>query len=177
MTASVPNLDSVLARLDRLEQQNEQLARQNCRLRWVAAAAVLPAGGLLTLGAWRPAPLQAEPSPSRSLEADKLTLRDEHGTTRAGLSIGKAGPMLTFYDEHGKARGGFGLSPEGTAVRFLDNSGRAVAGLSVERGGVAVGYLDEGGQVHAGSDAIKNVVGFALSDQAPRGLIPPERRR
>jgi hypothetical protein len=169
MTASVPNLDSVLARLDRLE-------RQNRRLRWAIAAAVLLAGGLLALAAWRPAPLQAEPSQSRALEADKFTLRDEHGTTRAGLSIGKAGPMLIFYDERGKARGGFGLSREGTAVRFLDNSGRAVAGLSVERGGVAVGYLDEQGQVHAGSDAIKNVVGFALSDQAPKGLIPPERR-
>jgi hypothetical protein len=176
MSASSPNLESVLARIDGLEKQNEQLARQNRRLRWVVAGTVLLIGSLVLLARMPSGQVQAEPSPSRTLEADKLTLRDEQGNTRAGLTVGKDGPTLTFYDEQGKARAGLGLSRQGTALRFLNNDGRAMAGLSVERGGIAVGYLDEAGQVHAGSDAIKNVVGFALSDQPPRNLSPAERR-
>jgi hypothetical protein len=169
MTAAVPDLDRVLARLDRLE-------RQNRRLKLLITAAVFLLGGVLALAAWRPVPLQAEPSQSRAVEGDKLTLRDEHGHMRAGLAMGKDGPMLTFYDEQGKARAGLGVGRQGTALRFLDINGRALSGISVEQGGLAVGYVDEAGQVHAGSDAIKNVVGFALSDAPPKNLSPAETR-
>jgi hypothetical protein len=164
MNPSLDNLAGVLARVERLEKRNEDLARQNGWLRWAFVLFVLVAGGLVIWGRSQPTVLAADSSEGHSVQGRKLMLQDEHGKTRAGLEVGKDGPALLFYDAEGNPRGGLSLGPGGTALRFLGANGRATAGLSVERGGIALGYVDETGRVHAGNDATKNVVGLALTD-------------
>ncbi len=175
MNPSLDNLAGVHARLERLEKRNDDLARQNRRLRWVVLFFALVVGGLVFWGRSQPsAALAADSSEDHSVQGRKLMLQDEHGKTRAGLEVGKDGPALLFYDADGHPRGGVSLSEAGTALRFLGANGRATAGLSVERGGIALGYVDEAGRVHAGNDATKNVVGFALTDH-PAPLVPTRR--
>ncbi len=167
MSSSPTDLAPVLARLDRLERQNRLLKRTGVVVLLLIAA-------LLFWGETRRNDVQAAPglSNNRALQGDKFMLQDDHGNNRAGLVMGKEGPALMFYDDHGKERAGLELSRNATALRFLGPTGKVQAGLSVETGGVAIGYYDETGRVHAGSDALKNVVGFSLSNEPPPPVTP-----
>jgi hypothetical protein len=133
---------------------------------------LVPRWGAIVLASLRPSHAQAEPSQSKAIEADRLTLRDGNGKTRAELVMGAQGPGLAFYDAAGKPRAGLGLRNGGTTLRVLSDNGRAPSGFSVERGGVAMAYVDKNGRVHEGNEALKTDTGFALSDEPPATPTP-----
>jgi hypothetical protein len=94
MRETTPEVAELLERLERLERQNDRLGRHNRRLLAAALAALVLVGAAL-LVPLRASPTQAQQSQSRSLEADKLTLRDGNGKTRAELVLGAGGPGWT----------------------------------------------------------------------------------
>ena len=85
-----PNSDveSLAARVEKLEKQNRLFKRAGLPLLLTAAAFV-------TMGKARPI---------RTLEAQSFVVRDSAGNERVELGMDNASPTLRFFDTHGKTR-------------------------------------------------------------------------
>ncbi|MFQ5894499.1 MAG: hypothetical protein ACE5JJ_01585 [Nitrospinota bacterium] len=128
-----------------LEERLSRLERQNRRLKQVGALALALLGSILLMG-------QALPK-SRTVEAEKLVLKDPKGRERARLWIDKNGPRLTFYDEKGTSQDSIvvdlGASWTGEAGLFLYNRlrGTRVALETDIIGGIRLQYTKNGKQL------------------------------
>src|SRR5262245_26117536 len=92
------DLDALLARVALLERRNEELARRGRRLTGAFAALFLPGAAVLLVA--------AQPPRARSIEAERIVLRDANGRERAVLSVeaDKDRVSLALRDVAGKAR-------------------------------------------------------------------------
>lgn len=88
-------------RLDRLERSNRRLTRA------VAALTVLILAGLV-ISATREHP--------RTLDAERITLRDKAGKVRAEFIADRNGPRLTLFDAEGTERLGCHAADDGTTT-------------------------------------------------------------
>lgn len=88
MTESVPDLQQLLNRVEKLEKTNR-------RLKHFAAAALMLIGTVFLMG---------QASPNRTLEANRFILTDSAGKVRGSLSMSQKGPQLAFLDANGQTR-------------------------------------------------------------------------
>lgn len=147
----------VLDRINRLEIQNNQIARQNARLsvevrryKWLGAASLLVVLFSFLVGA------AAGPS---NIEAESLLLRGKDGSLYASLSLdsdgssqlkfmGKGGrvplrlglikdfPVISFAGPTGHVRLASGLAPDGTPITTLyDDAGKSRLAMAVTNDG------------------------------------------
>lgn len=88
MQTSNSDLQSLAARVEKLEKQNRLLKRAGLALLLIAAALVM----------------MGEARPTRTLEAQSFIVRDSTGIKRLELGMDNASPTLRFFDTHGKTR-------------------------------------------------------------------------
>ena len=100
MGTQSPEIDEVVERLDRLENQN-------LRMRRAGAAALVLVAAVFLLG---------QAAPTRTVEAEKLILREAGGKTRGTFSVADDGSMgLSFLDKDGMTRATLGVSADGSS--------------------------------------------------------------
>lgn len=101
--------DATAERLDRLERANKRLTA---------------ALGLLGLVALIAVAVGATGQDARSLDAERITLRDEAGRVRAELVADKQGPSLTLFDAEAKERLRLHAADDGTTTLSLATPAR-----------------------------------------------------
>jgi hypothetical protein len=111
MTAQAPELAAVVARLEKVEQQNRKLKMVGGMVLALAVAGLL-------MG-------QALPR-ARIVEAEEFVLKDGAGKVRAELVVDKDGPGLALGDETGKARAGLTVSKDGPRLTLSDENGKTI---------------------------------------------------
>jgi hypothetical protein len=154
MTPSAHDLAAVVARLERVEQQNR-------RLKGYGAAICLVGVISLLLGA------QAEQK-GKLVEADKFVLRDSFGRQRVILSMTRddeSAPALVFYDENLRPRAALGVSKDGPGLYFTDASGKHRAVLSRNSDGIGFDLLDADGKPRAAFHVNDSMAGFLVKDE------------
>jgi hypothetical protein len=125
MDTSTPDLQSLAARIEKLE-------RQNRLLRGAGLALLLLPVALVAMGQARP---------TRTVEAEEFVLRDSSGTKRAALQLTRTEPFeipeavpplkvpagvsanLTLYGEKGEIRAVLGAAPLASALAFYGYDG------------------------------------------------------
>jgi hypothetical protein len=117
-------------RLNKLERHNRQLG--------FILVCLMAAGGVVLLCA-------AQEAKHPSGKAETLVLRDEAGTVRARLRMGKDGPVLHFLDSRGRPLGTLGTSQDALVLGLVDQDGRLQTGLALERGGISLVSHDRNG--------------------------------
>jgi hypothetical protein len=149
-------LADLAARIERLEQDHDDLRRENARLRrtswrWrVAGLAGLLLGGLV-LALEQVPPGHAQGTRGRTVEADQIVLRDGKRRVRASLSMTDEGPVLAFYDDtKKKPRLELGVAKSGPLVRLSDADGQSRAELGLEKQGPALVLRDDQGKLRTG---------------------------
>ena len=135
-------MESIEARLDRIENQNRQLKLLSFIL------LVVFAGGVFWISRTH---IQA----AGILTAHQFLLVDSEGRTRGGLAVGPDGPFLSLRDADGKERVliGLGNGPHLT-LRDSGEVGRIV--LGVVSTGPGLMMYDDQGQARAQLDVGKN---------------------
>jgi len=108
--------------LARLAARVESLERQNRRLRRLALGIVVVASTIAAAQTLAPKPIAA----------NRFTLTDEDGRTRAQLEMstpgsGRAGvnPILAFSDAEGRVRVRIGLGQRGATLEVIDENGKS----------------------------------------------------
>ena len=143
MTQGTLTLSAVAGRLEKLE-------RQNRRLKYAGAAALLLVSAVLLMG-------QAAPVPE-TIEARTFIVLDAHGTPRAILTAAESGGGLSLHDPDGNVRALLISSEEGTVLTLFDADGTERVMLEATEGGSGL-YL---------RDANENLrVGLALIEAEP----------
>jgi hypothetical protein len=123
-------LDLLKIRLARLEQQH----------RWLKQGFF---GMLASLGCL--ALLAAEVPKAKEVSAEKFTLTDKGGKTRAELGMWKGGPFLTFYDDQHIPRMAMLMRGNTLLFQLMDNKKRTRAGLSFDNDIPQLTISDEAG--------------------------------
>jgi hypothetical protein len=169
MTTHAADLTAVVERLEKLEQQNARLARQDRWLKRTGFAVLILGGAVLFLG-----PIGAQQDRTQTKTTpDEFVLRDAQGRERARMALGKEGANIIFSDENNKPRSTLSLGMEGGMLRYLDDNGNVRSGLSVEPDGIAVVSLGRDGKALTGTDAFKNNGGRLLPGAPMVKPIPP----
>jgi len=124
---SKPIPDQLTRRLDRLE-------RENRRLKFVGALALLGLGALTVMGQTAPT------SVANTLEAERFVLRDNAGNVRATLGLRPDGTAaLALADDTQQDRAVLSVTAPGQAsVDLSDRAGHLRAGLGVRADGSAL---------------------------------------
>ena len=143
MDTEKPDLQAVVERLEKVE-------RQNHRLRLAGAVALLLIGAVVLVGATTPKNTDHSTSDFKfkSVEVEKLVVRDKQGETRALLVVDKDGPGLMLYDSQGETRTSLTVDEAGPKLRLLDAKGRTRFGVGVlkdESIGALIDAKDETG--------------------------------
>ena len=115
MMVQIPEWDSVVHRLEKVEKQNRRL-KQTGALASILIASVL---------------LMGQASPKRTVEANEFVLRDANGKERAWLGVIGSGPMLALYDASGKERVRLVALAGGSNFALFNANGEAAARLAV----------------------------------------------
>ncbi len=128
--------DATAERLDRLERTNRRL---------VAAVSVFASFALVAIG------IGATRKDARSLDAERIILRDPSGTIRARLSADESGPSLIFLDNDGAERLRIQTPDDGPSLMTLTTSQearpkRAVGFRMTKDGWATLSFLDGGEQ-------------------------------
>src|SRR5262245_13646159 len=133
------DLDALLMRVGLLERRNEELARRG-RLLTGAVAACFLAGAAVLLVA-------AQPPRARSIEAERIVLRDANGRERAVLSVeaDKDRVSLALRDATGKSRVRLVAAADEAGVYLADGQGRLRASVFEDRGKTGLATYDLGG--------------------------------
>lgn len=121
MTEPMPDLGTVLARLEGVEKQNRNLKQVGAVL-----AILLGIGFLLGVAAPK----------SRTIEADRFVLTDGKGASRMVMALSeKSGePYLSLTDAKGKERFWVGIQrDEAVFAHFLDTKGRKRVAVGVDQ--------------------------------------------
>src|SRR5262249_43469011 len=98
MTHTTACLDTVIARLEKIERQNR------C-LKLAGACLLILGSSLLCMGAFA--------SPSRTIKAEYFALLDPGGKVRARLSTIGDSAVLSFNDQHGLIRASLTVGSDG----------------------------------------------------------------
>lgn len=101
--------DALLEHLRRIERTNRRLS---------AAVVLLLLGGIVAVG------IGAAGSRPRTLDAERITLRDKAGKVRAELIADREGPGLTLFDADGTERIRFHAADDGTTTLNLATPSR-----------------------------------------------------
>lgn len=118
-----PTIEAVTERLDGLE-------RENHRLRWIAGALIV---GVLGLGAMA---ICARDRVGRTLEAQRLVLRDKEGRLRGSFGVDGIGlPSLKLYDHRGLEQIALGIQSEDMSSLTLSDRGATRVLLETSVGG------------------------------------------
>ena len=154
MTAQAPELAAVVARLEKVEQQNRRLKTVG-----IVVLALAVAGMVMGQAMPRARIVEAEGFVLKDgagkvraklyvvgKDGPGLALLDENGKDRAWLGVGKYGPRLTVYDENGKDRVGLGVSKYGAGLTVYDENGKDRAWLGVGKYGPRLVQYDENGK-------------------------------
>ena len=80
------------------------------------------------------------------VKARQFLLVDENGKERAGLSMGKDGPVLVLVDENGKERAGLSMGKDGPGLALMDENEKPRAVLGMGKDGVVLSLMDENGK-------------------------------
>ncbi len=149
MSDSTAGLESLLARLERLEASNRSLATNLRRFKF---------GGLLGAASLAVLFLTGAVTIPPSVEARNFVLRDEAGKVRAALAMRPDGsPGLAFFEKDGRVRLSLDLGPDGPAVNLMNGIGKPHAALAMRKDGTpGLGLFDESGQVRASLDLYRN---------------------
>lgn len=134
MAGSIPSMENLTQRLDRLERANRSLKR-------VGAAVALGIAAVALMGQVRTA--------GRVVEAEQFVLRDTSGKTRGGLAVRPDGRVLLgLADKNGEDRAEINVLPDGSAVLALtDQDRKAGAALYVRHDRtVGLNLLDQNGK-------------------------------
>lgn len=166
---SIEEQNPILARIEKLEQQNRRL-KFGALAFSVAVASIVLAGVALAGGltgqtqrskttkskpAAAPAPPPAAPVVPEKLEAESFVLKDSSGRDRAELSMGGTGPSFRLLGETGTALVTISLNdgaPNGPMVLLSDPDHKAGLSMSVQQGAGSQLSLtgDQNAQVHVG---------------------------
>ena len=121
---------------DRLENVERELGRQKRRNRWLLAAILLLAGGLIVPAVFETTAFRARTQVARTakeIRANKFVLEDKNGKERASLLVTGFGSWLSLDDENGETRIGLGIFADDPSLTLYDENGkeRFVAGKVV----------------------------------------------
>lgn len=151
-----PDLAAVLARLERLETQNRRLKR-------IVLGVLLLGVVVVLLGA-------ADEPKVKTVETDRLILRDKFGRQRAVLQItggdADSSPALILYDENERPRVGLGVNKDGPGLYFTDANGKHRAVLSRNNEGIGLDLLDANGKPRAEFRVTDSGAGMLARDEA-----------
>jgi hypothetical protein len=131
------NPETVLASVSK---RLENVERQNRYMKFALAAVLLFAAAATLMGGQQKA---------KTGEPENFVLRDEKGTERLWLGMGKEGPALRFRDEGGKESLWLGVSKHTPGLVMFDEQGNRRASLSTGKAGVSLVYYDSKGKNHA----------------------------
>ena len=149
MTQETLDLRAVAERLDKLEKQNR-------RLKYAGAAALLLVSTALVMG-------QAAPVPE-TIEARMFIVRDADGTARAALTVTELGPSLVLYDADGKLRAELTVMETGPRLHLLDADGTMRAGLAATELGPGLVLYDAHGTMRVVLAGAEEGLGLGLYD-------------
>ena len=147
---SIDGKDSVLARIEKLEQQNRRL-KLGGLVCLVAVVTIVLTGGLMgqtqhpkttTKPTTKKTPAATSAPPAapvvpEKIEAESFVLKDTAGRERADLSVGPTGPSLRLLDQSGAALVSISLkdgAPSGPLLLLSDPEHHASVALSVLTG-------------------------------------------
>jgi hypothetical protein len=146
MTHETPCLDTVIARLEKVE-------RQNRRFKLAGVCLLILGSSLLLMGAFA--------SPPRTVKAEHFTLLDPRGKARARLSTVGDSAVLSFHDQQGLTRASFTVGSDGfPGLVFHDQHGEVRVFLGVVDGEPVLGLRDHRG-------AHRAMVKLSQADGAP----------
>ena len=107
MTSRAPDLETILERLEKIENENRFLRRMGLLILLVSGASLTVGPTVGSFGAGR-----------RSQHVEEFALKDESGNVRAKLVVSGDAPRLTLYDAEGNLRGP--LRAEQVSLHNLD---------------------------------------------------------
>ena len=135
MTHATAGLDTVVARLEKIEQQNR-------RLKLAGAFLLVLGSSLLLMGAFS--------SHSRTVKAEHFALLDPRGKVRARLSTIGDSSVLSFNDQRGLIRASLTIGADGfPGLVFHDQHGEVRVFLGVVDGEPILGLRDRSGTQRA----------------------------
>jgi hypothetical protein len=141
---------------ERMANLELQLGRIKRRNRWLLAAVLLLAGGLVIPAVLEttafPAGEQATGS-AKEVRANRFILEDQKGTKRASLEATGATAALGIYDEKGNPRVSLYESQDGTCLAFSDGKGEVKLMFSEDEDGSKLNLFDELGNLNVSLDA------------------------
>jgi hypothetical protein len=156
MTEQAPEIRSILDRLDRLERQNEQLHRQNQRLKWAWGALLvftLTFGVACASRVSPPAPpavaAATEGQPAKVVEAEKFVLKDSKGRERGLFTSSSDATALMLMDPKNPetVRAGLGVTHKGgPTITLYDGAGKERIRLTVVDLGPGLFLVKEDGK-------------------------------
>jgi hypothetical protein len=141
--------ESILARLERLEQSNRAISKECWRWRIGGGGLVIAALVVGIAGA-----SSSDRAPTK-LEAQSFILKDAAGRTRASLGFRADGtPGFALLDDASRVRLALDICPDGApAVNLYSPAGRLQAALAVRPDGApALGLFDGQSQVRVSLD-------------------------
>lgn len=155
MTTTALDLENVVRRLEKLEQQNRRLKCLGLALALCCALGVLVA---------------AQPTRDKAGDFEQLVLRDKAGKQRAAFEVGKDGPALRFLDDDGKDYGTIGTAKGGMYLRLNNREGNLQTGINLNPAGVVVVSYGSTGRLLSGTMAIQETTGgFTRQEQGTKG--------
>ncbi len=135
---TMPTIEAVSARLDGLE-------RENRRLHWIAGGLLL---ALLAMGA---SAIFGRDRGGRTLEVQKLVIRDKEGRVRGSFGVDRTGlPALKIVDRRGNEQIELGVPSEDTSsLTFYDRgTARIMLDTSIE-GTTSLRFFDQAQMVQS----------------------------
>jgi hypothetical protein len=157
-------MDTILARIEKLERQNRRL-KQGALILAIAIGSIAATGGLMGQTQHRkkttkPKPAAAAPTPAppevpEKLEAESFVLKDASGRERAELAMAGTGPALRLLDQSGSALVTISLNdgtPSGPLVLLSEPDHHGGLAMSVQQGAGSQLSLtgNQNAQVHLG---------------------------
>jgi hypothetical protein len=149
MTSDTPELQSIMERLGKLEEQNRRLKRGG-----IAILAALSA--VVSMG-------QAAPSP-RVVEAQKFILKDANGNVRGWMGVIGNGSELTLGNANAQPMMGLMVSTDSSDLHFF-GSRKSGMNLGVNSGDPAISMIDAEGNGGAGITFAKDGPSLTLEDR------------
>ncbi len=165
---TMPTIEAVSARLDGLERENRML-------RWIAVGLAV---ALLAVGV---APIFGRDRAGRTLEAQKLVIRDAEGRVRGSFGVDHRGlPALKILDRHGNDQIEMGVPSEDTSSLAFYDRGTLRLQLDASIEGMTSVRLYDPSRVMQSSLVIKRDGAAELSmGDGPRSMtfaFPPDRQ-
>jgi hypothetical protein len=148
MISNTPELQTMVERLDKVEEQNRRIKRGSVTV-FVALSALVLMG-------------QAVPSP-RVVEAQKFVLKDADGNVRGWMGVIGKGSELTLGNVNRQPGMTLMVSPDSSDLHFF-GSRKGGMTLGVNSGDPALSMIDAEGNGGAGIAFVKDGPSLTLED-------------